>query len=218
MPSSTSMVFCRPVIPLDLSSSLQSVQNLSLSSLHLHPSMTSANHTLMSSMYLTCSSVVMLLLATRDMNFSSHQSMMILAIAHVDLKPIGPPFFCRKNLPPNSYTWVLKRTRTAIFMTVATTILFSKGVNLILFLNFHWSWLPLSGPRGSSPVTPGLTPWTCLLVGNILLRGDILHSCAVLFMAMYLHPSMKSTPSKPTSVSSIAWYTISATCTSDNDG
>ena len=90
-----SIVFCSPVMPASLSSFLQSEQNCSLPSCHLHPNLMLYSHSLMSSMYLAFSSTVRLLEEIKDISSSSHQSIMILARAQVERNPMGPPFFWR---------------------------------------------------------------------------------------------------------------------------
>ena len=108
---------------------------------------------------------------------------------------------------------VLNIARTAVFITLAITSLFSPSVSPLLprLANSHWSWLPVSLLKGSSPVIPGRVPFTHLLFGKILLRGPSLHSCSVEVTAIYLHASNQSMFSNLTFVFITASYTTSAT-------
>ena len=109
--------------------------------------------------------------------------------------------------------------RTAVFITFAITSFFSCLVKpLLMGGNSHWSWLPVSLLRGSSPVIPGLVPFTHLLLGKTLLRGPSLHSCSVDVSAIYLHASIQLTFSNFISVFITASYTISATSTASKLG
>ena len=97
IPSSTSAALAVDDKPMASSSSLQELLYLSPPSLHLHPSLIEWIHIRMSSMYLAPSISLMLDLAITSSSLSSHQSITILAMAQVDLRPIGPPTLCRKK-------------------------------------------------------------------------------------------------------------------------
>ena len=96
--SRMSVVFLMGVTPASLSSSLQADLNIRAPSTSLQPSLIAWSHSLMSSMYRAPDTSLMPIPWMASISMSSHQHITNLATQHVERRPIGPPFNCKKNL------------------------------------------------------------------------------------------------------------------------
>ena len=112
----TLVVFCNSVKPIPCSSSFQTSLYCNTPLVTLQPSLMALNHIRMSSMYLAPASTFKFILSMTSRSWSSHQSIVSLAMQQVLLSPIGPPTCCRKNFWAKLYVWHLNIASTAVFM------------------------------------------------------------------------------------------------------